>query len=159
MSGWILSEIFPSGGIWPRVIVSRYGHSPFLGISLRGLWLFWILLLGVLLEQCHWIGRHSGTAVELLPYSAWDPISILTIGAVCIEFAHSPEDRVGFLWMLRFTLTFQRLIGFCKLSRCDNCKCSGPGMWLKNSDIEFIYDMYWLALKDWKVNSLPFVDW
>lgn len=25
--------------------------------------------------------------------------------------------------------------------RCDNCKCSGPGMWLKNSDIEFIYDV------------------
>ena len=40
--------------------------------------------------------RQGGAAVELLPYSARDPGSILTMGAVCTEFARSPRDLGGF---------------------------------------------------------------
>lgn len=56
-------------------------------------------------------GSGSGTAVELLPYSARDPGSIQTTDAASTEFGLSPQDLVGFLRVLWFPPTLQRHTG------------------------------------------------
>jgi len=47
--------------------------------------------------------------LALLPHSASDPCSSPSWITVCVEFAHSPHVCVGFLRVLRFPLTVQKM--------------------------------------------------
>lgn len=49
--------------------------------------------------------------IELLPYSAKVPGSMLTPGADCVEFARSRCDHVGCVRVLQLPLTTQRQVG------------------------------------------------
>lgn len=57
---------------------------------------------------------------QLLPHNTRGPELILTPGAICVEFARSPYDPMGFLRVLQFSLhpknmQVSKLRGLCKL--------------------------------------------
>lgn len=53
------------------------------------------------------IGRHSGAAAELLPYSTRDLGLILMTGAGHTQFVHSPYGHVGFLTHSKDVLVYR----------------------------------------------------
>ncbi|XP_055520001.1 tetraspanin-16-like isoform X1 [Leucoraja erinacea] len=74
----ISSEIIFTKGCFASVTAMIKRNSAVIGGAAIG-----ISLIQVRCIHCTHLSRHGGTTVDLLPYSARDPGSILTTGAVC----------------------------------------------------------------------------
>lgn len=65
--------------------------------------------------------RHSGAVVELMPHRSTDPGSILTLGAVFVEFVDGFSLSALVSAHIPKTYRCVGLIGFSKILNCPRC--------------------------------------